>query len=139
MLLRVMNDILLNMNQQRVTLLVLLELSAAFDKVDHAILLDRLHFNFGIAAHAHSWFKPYLHHRFQSIFIPGGTSKRFEVKYGVSQGSCLGPLLFVLYANNLFTIIERSLPDVHAYANDTELYIPFNANSDEQPATLENM
>ena len=59
-LLRVKNDILLNMNQQRVTLLVLLDLSAAFDTVDHIILLDRLYTDFGISGHVHSWFTSYL-------------------------------------------------------------------------------
>ena len=57
-LLRVKNDILLNMNQQRVTLLVLLDLSAAFDTVDHTILLDRLFFDFGISGQAYSWMMP---------------------------------------------------------------------------------
>ena len=126
-----MNDILFTTNQQRVTLLVLLDLSAALDNVDQAILLDRLHTHFGISGHAHSWFKSYLHHRFQSISTHGGTSERFEGKHGVPHGSCLGPLSFVLYASKLFTII------VHAYGDETELYISFNANSsEEQSAAL---
>ena len=117
------NDTLLNMKRQRVTLLVVLDLSTAFDTVDHTILLDRLHTHFGISGHAHFWFKCYLHHRFQSISIHGGTSKRFEVNYGVPQGSCLSPLMFVLYTSKLLTIIERHLPDVRAYAYDTHVHL----------------
>ena len=122
-LLRGKNDILLNMNQQRVTLLVLLDLSGAFDTVDHIILLDRLYTDFGISGHVHSWFTSYLRDRSQFISINGGTSWRFEVKYGVPQGSCLGPLFFVLYVSKLFTIIDRHLQKAHAYADDTQLYI----------------
>ena len=139
-LLRVKNDILLNMNQQRVTLLVLLDLSAPFDTVDHTILLDRLSSDFGISGQAYSWFDSYLCNRFQSISINGKTSTKFHTKYGVPQGSCLGPLLFVLYTSRLFKIIEHHLPDVHTYADDTQLYVSFSADSgSEQSAALEAM
>ena len=124
-LLRIKNDILMNKNSQQLTLLVLLDLSAAFDTVDHSILLNRLHSDFGISGHAFSWFQSYLYQRSQSVSIHGHTSKSFEVKYGVPQGSCLGPLLFILYVSKLFTIMERHLPQVHAYADDTQLYIAF--------------
>ena len=106
-LLRVKNDTLLNMNQQRVTLLVLLDLSAAFDTVDHTILLNRLSRDFGITGHVYSWFESYLHNRFQSVSINSGISDKLHIKkYGVPQDSCLGPLLFVLYGSRLFKIIE---------------------------------
>ena len=139
-LLRVKNDILLNMNQQRVTLLILLYLRAAFDTVDHTILLNRLSRDFGITGHVYSWFESYLHNRSQSVSINCGTSNKFHTKYGVPQGSCLGPLLFVLYSSKLFKIIERHLPDVHTYADETQLYISFNADSRaEQSAALSAM
>ena len=86
-LLRVKNDILLNMNQQRVTLLVLLDLSAAFDTVDHTILLNRLSKDFGITGNVYSWFESYLHNRFQSVSINCVTSDKFHTKHGVPQGS----------------------------------------------------
>ena len=106
-LLRVKNDTLLNMNQQRVTLLVLLDLSAAFDTVDHTILLNCLSRDFGITGHVYSWFESYLHNRFQSVSINSGISDKLHIKkYGVPQDSCLGPLLFVLYGSKLFKIIE---------------------------------
>ena len=94
------------MNQQRITLLVLLDLSAAFDTIGYTFLLDRLHAHFGISGHAHSWIKSYFHHRFQSISFHSRISKRFEAKYGVPQGSCLGPILFVLYASTLFMTMD---------------------------------
>ena len=68
-LLKVTNDILLNMNDQRVTLLLLLNLSAAFDTVDHETLLHRLQFTFGINGNVLSWFSSYLSGRSQQIAI----------------------------------------------------------------------
>ena len=112
------------MNKQHDTLLVLLDVSSAFDTVDHAILLDRLNSDFGFSDQVLSWFKSYLHKRTQSVSINGGMSKKFETTCGVSKGSCLGPLLFITYVSKLFTIIERHLPDGHVYADDTQLTIP---------------
>ena len=72
-LLRVKNDILLDMNQKRITLLVLLAVSAAFDTVDHTILFDRLHPDVRISGQVRSWFESYLCDRFQSSSINCGT------------------------------------------------------------------
>ena len=73
-LLRVMNDILLKMNSQHVTLLVLLYLSAAFDTVSHDVLLDRLHNDVGLRGNALNWFYPYLSQRSQRVSIHGTLS-----------------------------------------------------------------
>ena len=118
--------------------MLLLDLSAAFDTVDHAILLERLHSSFGISGQAQTWFKSYLSNRTQFVSVNGARSKRFDLKHGVPQGSCLGPLLFMLYASKLFDIIEFHLPEVHAYADDTQLYISFkpNKSTDQSVAVI---
>ena len=88
-LLKVTNDILMKMNSQEVTLLVMLDLSAAFDMVNHGILIRRLD---------------------------------EEVDLLVPQGSCLGPLLFIIYSSKPFKVIMDQLPEAHSYADDTQLY-----------------
>ena len=98
------------MNKQHVTLLVLLDLSAAFDTIDHCILLERLKSGFGIRGTALSWFASYLSNRSQQILIDGSLSMNFELSCGVPQGSCLGPLLFLLYASKIFHIVDKHLP-----------------------------
>lgn len=127
-LLKTQNDILLNMNSQQVTLLVLLDLSAAFDTVDHSILLQRLSC-FGVTDKALSWFKSYLTGRTQRVSVCGSVSKPFSLNFGVPQGSCLGPLLFIIYSSDLFRVINKHLQDVSAFADDTQIYISFKPDS----------
>ena len=78
-LLKVNNDILLKMNSQHVTLLVLLDLSAAFDTVKHTILLDRLKSKIGISGVALNWFSSYLSGRNQRVLMKGAVSDKFVV------------------------------------------------------------
>lgn len=129
-LLKVVNDILLNMDKQRVTLLLLLDLSTAFDTVEHNTLLRRLQNSFGIQGKVLWWLKSYLSGRSQCISVNGSLSRIFNLECGVPQGSCLGPLLFTLYTSRLFDIIQTHLPEVHCFADDTQLYLsvsPSNA------------
>ena len=128
-LLKVTNDILLSMNRKHVTLLVILDLSSAFDTVDHTILLSRLGTQFGICESSLSWFKSYLSGRSQFVSINGTKSSDTPVEFGVPQGSCLGPLLFTLYTSPLFEMIKSHLPDIHCYADDTQLYFSFKPDS----------
>jgi hypothetical protein len=66
----------------------------------------------------------------QQVSIDGTLSKRFDLDSGVPQGSCLGPLLLIIYASKLFKVIEVQLPDAHGYADDTQLYLSFKPNAD---------
>ena len=107
-LLKVKNDILMNMDEQIVTLLVLLDLSSAFGMVNHQVLLEHLRSRFGVTVTELDWFASYLSSRVQRISVNGGTSDAFHLNQGVPQGSCLGPLLFTVYTSELFDIIEKT-------------------------------
>ena len=67
----------------------------------------------------------YLSNRSQRIALQGTLFQLFDLDCGVTQGSCLGPLLYVIYASKLFNIVERHLPDAHCYAGDPQLYLSF--------------
>ena len=119
----------MNLNSQRVTLLVLLDLSAAFDTVDHGVLLNRVSTSFGVRGSALQWFTSYLPNRSQRVSFDQTLSENFSLQCGVSQRSCLGPLLFTIYASKLFEVIKNYLPQSHEYADDAQLYLSFNADS----------
>ena len=128
-LVKIHSDIMLNMDRQKCTLLVLLDLSAAFDTVEHEMLLNRLQQDFGITGTALTWLSSYLSLRTQQILVQDTMSEKCPLDCGVPQGSCLGPILFMLYASQLFEIVAEHLPDIHSYADDTQLYIAFDAGS----------
>ena len=97
---------------------VFIDLQKAFDTVNHAILIDKLHY-YGIRGIGNKWFKSYLTNRTQFVSIQGYNSTEKEIKHGVPQGSVLGPLLFLLYINDLHTAISNS--SVYHFADDTNL------------------
>ena len=93
-LLKVQSDILLSMDDQKVTLLVMLDLSAAFDIIDQSILLENLGSGFGVGGTALKGFTSYLSQRTQQVQIKGTLSGKKQLTTGVRQGPCLGPVLF---------------------------------------------
>ena len=128
-LVRVTNDILRALDHGDDAVLVLLDLSAAFDTIDHNILLDRLYTRFGIADTTLSWIKSYLNHRKQSVIIGNARSKPTPLTHGVPQGSVLGPLLFSLYVGPLGDIMKIHGIHYMCYADDTQLYLTFGSGS----------
>ena len=128
-LLRVCNDILRSMDQRKITVLVLLDLSAAFDTVDHQILLHRLQSRFGVTGVVLDWFTSYLTGRRQCVTINDTCSNPKLLKCGVPQGSVLGPLLFLVYVSPLGNVIRKHGLDFHFFADDTQLYLAFDANA----------
>ena len=102
------------------TALVLLDLSAAFDTIDHDTLLSCLSARFACAGSALKWFRSYLQDHFQSVKIGSSLSNLFKLKFGVPQGSVLGPLLFSRYTTPLGQVIRKYTGvKYHFYANDT--------------------
>jgi hypothetical protein len=124
--LKVQNDILQAIDNQKCVALILLDLSAAFDTVDHEILLTRMETRLGITGNALQWFRSYLSDRTQAVSINGAKSQSQPLKYGVPQGSVLGPLLFLAYVLPLGDIIREDDVSFHFYADDTQLYISFD-------------
>ena len=125
-LLKVTSDILNELDERKVCLLTLLDLSAAFDTIDHDILLLRLEKTFGISGAALQWFGSYIRDRCQAVQIGNVQSSSTLLKFGVPQGSVLGPVLFTLYMQPLVSILKKHQVHYHLYADDTQLYIAGN-------------
>ena len=106
--------------------LILLDFSKAFDKVAHEKLLQKLHF-YGIWGDTLKWIKGFLDNRKQSVVINGINSDSIPVSSGVSQGSVLGPILFLAYINDL---PEQVWSKVRLLADDTAMYLAISSLSD---------
>jgi len=124
-LLKVQSDILQSLDQNKVTILVLLDLSAAFDTIDHSTLLHRLEHDFGISGKPLTWMTSYLSDRYQTVCIDGELSKPVLMKYSVPQGSVLGPKNYVMYTKPVGAICRNHGLSHHFYADDSQLYLSF--------------
>ena len=134
------NDVLLSMDRQEVTLLVLIDLTAAFDAIERGILLETLEKDFGIIRDARKLLASYLSHRKQRILIKNDISDAFNLGSGLPTRklSGTGPILNIRCW--LFKIIDRHLPNVHSCADDTQIDLSFRPHSPaSQDAALRNI
>ena len=122
-LLKICNDILTALDSNNVSLLTLLDLSAAFDTIDHSILLSRLRHSFGLHNTVLDWFHSYITDRQQVVSVNGLCSNATFLTYGVPQGSVLGPLLFILYTYPVSSIVQGHLLQHHSFSDDNQLYV----------------
>ena len=135
-ILKVKADILHAMDKQEVSCLVLLDLSAAFDTIDHQILLKHLENHFGIIGVALKWKKSYLTGRTQSVVIgdkntDGAWSDPVDLNFGVPQGLVLGPVLFTIYTSPLGSICRSNSVEFQLFADDQQLYLSFKPSKSD--------
>jgi hypothetical protein len=109
-----------------------LDLSAAFDTIDHSILVSRLQTTIGVENPALQWFHSYLEDRFQSVHIQGESSDPVQLIYGVPQGSVMGPFDFIVYTSPSYAIAQKHSISIHQYADDTQLYVAFDLDKQEE-------
>ena len=121
-MLKILNDLLNSADKGEITILSLLDLSAAFDTIDHDIMLTRLSTSFGIEGVTLQWYKSYLTGRTFSITIADVSSSQYTLKFGVPQGSVLGPILYTMYTQSLGDVIKMHKLIYHMYADDTQQY-----------------
>ena len=127
-LVKITNDILIASDKKTATVLLLLDLSSAFDTVDVHILLDILCREIGITGVALQWFHSFLTNRTMSVKINNSYSDIFLLEFGIPQGSVLGPVLFNIYVRSIYKHVERSGFSVKGFADDHQIYVSFTPN-----------
>ena len=139
LLTKIHNDIIMSLGKGEITMLVLLDLSAAFDTIDHEILLQRLKNRHGIEGKALEWFRSYTTNRTQSVIINDKISDKLDLKYGVPQGSKLGPILFNSYIAPVSEMADMNNINDEKYADDQQLILSFKPTIDGQEDAKKRM
>ena len=134
-LLKAKQVLLDSLSRRQVSLLLLIDFSKAFDMVEHSILLKKLE-HYGIRGKASQWITSYLHNKMQFVSIDGTDSKTRHMQYGVPQGSILGPLLFIIYINDIPNVSQ--IAKFILYADDANIIITGN-NITEVDAQLRDL
>jgi hypothetical protein len=131
-LLKTSSDIFQALDNGKVCLLAFIDLSAAFDTVDHATLLQKLNLFYGLRGSVLSWLRSFVSDRSMSVCSRSTVSSTSSVNCGVPQGSVLGPLLFMLYISGIIDIVKEHNFDAHLFADDIQVY----ASCDQSQASM---
>ncbi len=133
-LLSAQNHLAHNLSKNKISLLLLIDFSKAFDMVEYPILLNKL-YHYGIRGIALEWFRSYLHDREQFVSVNRAESAKTNIKYGVPQGSILGPLLFIIYINDMPNIFK--LAKFILYADDANIILTGNSIHEVEQQLIE--
>ena len=136
LMIRIVNDLLITIDEKKATVVMLLDLSAAFDTVDHNKLLHILKSEIGIVGTALDWFRSFLCGRCQRVHVGGFESAEIIIRFGVPQGSVLGPVLFNIYIRSLYNTVHNLNFNIHGFADDHQVFKSFNMQ--HQHETLAN-
>ena len=134
-LVKVLDDILRALDNKCGIILVMLDLSAAFDTIDHDILLDRFRIRLGLGGSAIKWLREYHTHRTQTTVINSARSKPRSLDFGAPQGSIMGPEDYKVYTLPVGEITRKHDLIFHGYADDSDNYISFKL---DQKSHFEN-
>ena len=131
------NDILSALDSKKLVFLILLDLSAAFDTIDHEILLQRLLQRIGHRGTVYQWVESYLRGRTRFMSISGKKSPPQTLVYGAPQGSVLGPISFSIYTLPIGDIALSHNMSFHLYVDDMQLYMSFDTDSPCSPMAVQ--
>ena len=126
---KIVNDTQSEILKKNCVVLLMLDLSAAFDTIDQCLLIEILKKTYGLDGRVILWIESYLKERTFGVIINGSESKKHKLLHGVPQGSILGPLFFIMYVSGLSTVAENCGMQIHIYADDTNLYLGFAPGS----------
>lgn len=121
-LLKITSDIFRALDKGDICLFAFLDLSSAFDTVDHISLLQKLDSSFGFSGSALAWLSSFTCDRSMSVSMNSHSSFRTPVTCGVPQGSVLGPLLFIMYMSDVVSVVTKHNLSIHTFADDIQIY-----------------